>query len=59
MPKNMDHFAVRSQYYGNDSRVHAHPFICMSAIVIAEVLQKRFSTDGICPGKTGDAGSAQ
>ena len=45
--KNTDHFAVRPQYHWTDDKIRVHLFICMAAIVIAEVLQKHLSEDGI------------
>ena len=47
MSKNTDHFAVRPQYHWTDNKIRVHLFICMTAIVIADVLQKHLSTDGI------------
>lgn len=47
MSKNTDHFAVRPQYHWTDNKIRVHLFICMAAIVIAEVLQKHMSMDGI------------
>lgn len=47
MSKNTDHFAVRPQYHWTDNKIRVHLFICMAAIVIAEVLQKHVSMDGI------------
>lgn len=45
--KNTDHFAVRPQYHWTDSKIRVHMFVCLMAIVIAEVLQKHLSNDGI------------
>ena len=47
MSKKTDHFAVRPQYHWTDNKIRVHLFICMAAIVIAEVLQKHVSMDGI------------
>ena len=47
MSKNTDHFAVRPQYHWTDDKIRVHLFICMAAIVIAEVLQKHLSKDNI------------
>lgn len=45
--KDTDHFAVRPQYHWTDNKIRVHLFICMAAIVIAEVLQKHLAADGI------------
>lgn len=45
--KNTDHFAVRPQYHWTDNKIRVHMFICLMAIVIADVLQRHLFTDGI------------
>ena len=47
MSKNTDHFSVRPQYHWTDDKILVHLFICLTSIVLAEVLQRQLDEDGI------------
>ena len=46
--KDIDHFSVRSQHHWTDDKIRVHVFICLTAIVIAEIMRKHFEENGHC-----------
>mgnify|MGYP006873032499 FL=1 len=44
--KDISHFSVRPQYHWTDDKILTHVFICMSSIVLAEVLLRHIEKDG-------------
>ena len=45
--KNVDYFSVRPQYHWTDDKIRVHVLVCMTALMIAEVLRQRMSSAGI------------
>lgn len=44
--KDIDHFSVRPQHHWTDDKIRVHVFICLTAIVIAEIMRKHFEENG-------------
>ena len=45
--KDIDHFSVRPQDHWTDDKIRAHTFICLSSMIIAEMLRIRMEDAGI------------
>ena len=45
--KDTDHFAIRPQYHWTDDKILVHTFLCLTAILIAEVLRMQIGEKGI------------
>ena len=45
--KDCDHFSVRPQFHWTDDKIRVHTFICLTSMVIAEMLRMRFEEKGI------------
>ncbi len=45
--KDPDHFSIRPVYHWTDDKIRVHVFLCLAAIVIAEVLRKEMEEKGI------------
>ena len=45
--KDTDHFSVRPQYHWTDDKIHVHTFICLTAMIVTEMLRIRFENNGI------------
>ena len=50
--KNVDHFSVQPQYHWTDDKIRVHVLVCMTALMIAEVLRQRMSSAGITISKS-------
>lgn len=45
--KETDHFAVRPQYQWTDDKIRVHVFICLTSMIIAEMLRLQMENAGI------------
>ena len=45
--KDTRHFSVRPQYHWTDDKIRCHVFICLSAMIIAEMLRMRMEKAGL------------
>lgn len=45
--KDTDHFSIRPQYHWTDDKIRVHTFICLTAMIIAEMLRLRYEDAGI------------
>ena len=45
--KNTDAFSVRPQFHWTDDKIRVHVMICMTALMVGEILRKRMSEAGI------------